>query len=70
MRGKQYVMGTAHNEMGTKSEIRLAGVPKKARIEKTPANRGLSNRCTFDINGLSGTFLIARGVTMYLFCFL
>lgn len=45
-------------------------MPKKAGIKKTPANRRVSNRCAFDINGLPGTFLIARGVNMYLFCLL
>lgn len=29
---------------------------------------GLSNKCTFDINSLSGTLLMARGVCVQLFC--
>lgn len=29
---------------------------------------GLSNRCTFDINSLSGTELMASGVIVQLFC--
>lgn len=49
--------------MHTKAE--MEGAPAAVEAEEL---FGLSNRCTFDINSLSGTLLMARGVVVQSFC--